>query len=90
MFDQARFSVASFVFASLIALCAACATPVDEEDGPTTEHVEAPEVSPQAGNSVVILGEPTIKTCVNKCEKFCKKMPSGRTVCGETCICVFN
>lgn len=93
MFDQARFSVASFVFASLIALCAACATPVDEEDGPTTEQpaaVEAPEVSPQAGNSVVILGEPTIKTCVNKCEKFCKKMPSGRTVCGETCICVFN
>ena len=92
MLNQARF--ASFVFASFIALCTACATPVDEEDGPAaTEQpvaVDAPEVSPQAGNSVVILGEPTIKTCVNKCEKFCKKMPSGRTVCGETCICVFN
>lgn len=95
MFDRARFSSASFAFASsFIAICAAgCATPVEEDGAPEPVAVDAVDgpVSPQTGaSSEVILGEPTIKTCVYKCSNFCKTMPSGRRVCGETCICVFD
>lgn len=84
-------------FGCFIAICtAACTSPEDAEDESSEEEPNAVDavdtsLSPQAGTrSEVILGEPTIKTCEYKCEKFCKKMASGHVVCGETCICVFN
>lgn len=71
-----------------------CAAPVEgdealESEDPTAIEVADSPVTPQAGG-VVIPGEPIIRTCTYKCTPFCKTMPSGRKVCGETCICIFN
>lgn len=88
--------VRSLSFAStLVILGVACAAPVEGDEDVAPSEAAAVElddspVEPQGGRGTVTLGEPTIKTCVNKCSKFCKTMPSGNVVCGETCICVFN
>jgi len=84
-------------FASTLAIFGiACAAPVEGDEGlgpdePTVLEVVDSPVEPQAGaRGTATTGEPVIKVCVNKCSKWCKRMPSGNVVCGESCSCVFN
>lgn len=98
MFTQLRL----VAFAATFALFGvACAMPTEGADDPasadesaandvTADVVESSVEIQRGAKGTVTPGEPIIRVCVNKCSKFCKTMPSGNVVCGETCICVFD
>jgi hypothetical protein len=76
----------SLLLASTLVACAA-----DASEDPPREETEQTHEELTNGSAAGSSGSPeiTVRVCVEKCDDWCV-VKNGRTICGTSCICIYQ